>query len=75
MCKYLYKIPNSSLAREAIRAFREEDKLAPAIDYHHRFCHFVRTPNFKVEEVKKDAGAPKDGGKQQQQTKGGKQQK
>lgn len=50
---------NASLAREAINALREEQKLAPLNEYHSRYCCFVKTANFvapvqeKKEEVKK----------------------
>ena len=52
-----------------MKYLREEEKVAPHSEFHHRFCAFVKTDKFKLEEPKKEE--KKDDGKQQ---KGGKQQ-
>ena len=75
MCKSYYIILRS-LAREAIRCLREEEKLAPSLEYHHRFCAYTKTANFKLEE--KPVTEKKEGGKaekQPQQQKGAQQPK
>jgi hypothetical protein len=64
---------NVSLAREAIRALREEQKLAPFNnDYHSKYCCYVKTANFVAPVVeKKEGGATEKQGGKQQQAKGG----
>ena len=43
-----------SLAREAISALRADEKLAPSIEYHHRFTAYVKTAKFVLEEKPKE---------------------
>jgi small subunit ribosomal protein S25e len=57
---------NVSLAREAIRALREDGKIAPQNEYHSKYACFVKTAKYIAESAqeKKEAPAQK-GGKQQ----------
>lgn len=68
-CKEIINL-TSSLARQAIRALREDNKIAPSTEYHSRFCTFVRTAKFAAEQAaeKKEAPAKGEGkkGKTQQ---------
>ncbi len=64
----------SSLAREAIRHLREEEKVAPSLEYHHRFCSFVKTAKFTLEEKPKEE-KKKEGAKEGGKEKGSKKQK
>jgi hypothetical protein len=49
---------NVSLAREAIRALREEQKLAPYNnEAHSKYCCYVKTANFVAPVVEKKEGA------------------
>jgi hypothetical protein len=55
----------SSLAREAIKVMREEQKLAPVSEYHSKYCCFVKTANFVAPVAeKKDQPQQKGKGKQ-----------
>jgi hypothetical protein len=56
-----------SLAREAIKVLREEQKLKAFNEAHSKYCCFVKTENFVAPE-KKEVAAPVKGekrGKQQ----------
>jgi small subunit ribosomal protein S25e len=58
---------NVSLAREAIKVLREEQKIAPVNEYHSKYCCFVKTANFVAPVVeKKDAQPQQKGGKGKQ---------
>ncbi len=47
---------NGSLAREAIVALREENKIVPVNgQYHSRFCSYVKTPEFAATMEKEKA--------------------
>ena len=55
---------NVSLAREAIRALREEQKIAPLGEFHSKYCCYVKTANFIAPVGEKKEGAQA-GGKQE----------
>jgi small subunit ribosomal protein S25e len=55
-----------SLAREALKELREQEQIVPSIEYHSRFCCFVKGPKYKapaVEEKKKEHKEEKKGKK------------
>jgi hypothetical protein len=52
---------NVSFARQAIRELLNENKLAPATEYHSRFSSFVKTANFVAPVVEKKADTKKGG--------------
>lgn len=69
MCKKLYFIIYSSLAREAIKVLREEQKLAPYNEDHSKYACYVKTANFIAAQPEKKEAATT------QQPKGEKKQK
>jgi hypothetical protein len=46
------------MAREAIRVFREEDKLKAFNEYHSKYACFVKTDKFVVPVAEKKEAAP-----------------
>lgn len=57
MCNKLSFNIISSLAREAIRVLREENKLKAFNEAHSKYCCYIKTENFVVPEKKEAAPA------------------
>ena len=55
---------NVSFARQAIRELLNENKLAPATEYHSKYSCFVKTANFVTPVVEKKPEGQKGGQKQ-----------
>ena len=49
-----------SLAREALKELREQEQLVPSLEYHSRFCCFVKGPKYVAPAVEEKKKAPKE---------------